>query len=366
MTKRERVINTIAGRPCDVLPHHSDLTYASMLKLSAYYGVPLADVEDRIGNHLQYINYEPPGDGSMDDQASKTDSGTFSAGGQSDTSGHVIDEWGVTWDNKGHQEIGDWGLIDHPVRNFDFSRYTWPDGCAGGRFRHAAAEAARRPDAFHTLLMTGLFDSAWHVTGLEDCLAAMADPDSANIDYLLDRTLAFLVGVVEQVPDGLFDGVRFLEDWGIQKGLLTGAERWRRHLKPRLRELYQTAKNKGLYVHSHSCGDNLELFPDMIELGVDISDPVQPESMDIRTVKERFGSSLTLMGGLPCQSILPLGTPAEVSRITRRTLEIMGQGGHYILGGAGSFPTETPPANIDAIVEVYRAECLKAGVALFG
>jgi uroporphyrinogen decarboxylase len=365
MTKRERVINTLEGRPCDVLPHHSDLTYASMLKLSTYYSVPLEAVEDRIGNHLHYINYGLPEGVEPEFREKKTESGTFSAGGSSDAEGHLIDEWGVTWDNEGHRNIGDWGMIDHPVKNFDFSSYTWPDGSAKGRFLDAEKEARKRPGCFKTLLMTGLFDSAWHVTGLEDCLAAMADPDPENITWLLDNTLRFLVAVVDQVPEGLFDGVRFLEDWGVQQGLLMGAQRWRSYLMPRLKELYQTARNRGLYVHSHSCGDNFELYPDMIELGIDITDPVQPETMDIRLVKERFGSDITLMGGLPCQSVLPLGSRDEVRAITEETLEILGQGGRYILGGAGSFPTETPAENIDAIVQVYLGECEKAGVSLF-
>jgi uroporphyrinogen decarboxylase len=201
--------------------------------------------------------------------------------------------------------------------------------------------------------MTGLFDSAWHVTGLQDCLVAMADSDSSTIEFMLDNALQFLCGVIGQVPDGLFDGVRFLEDWGVQQGLLMGVSRWRRFLKPRLRELYEVAKAKNLFVHSHSCGDNFEIFPDMIELGVDISDPVQPETMDIREVKRRYGSELTLMGGLPCQSTLPLGTVADVERVTEEALEILGTGGKYILGGAGSFPTETPVENIDAIIRVY-------------
>ena len=364
MTKRERVIRTIQGKPCDVFPHHSDLTYATMEKLSVYYQVPVAAVEDRIGNHLHYINYSPP---MADDQFSgkMTDSGTFSAGGKSDNRGYVMDEWGVTWDNLGHREIGDWGMIDHPVKDLDFTGYVFPKGNIPGRFRNLEEDLKKRPGSFKTLIMVGLLDSAAHVTGLQDCLLAMADSDRTVINHLLDNTLEFMLGVLEAVPEGAFDGVRFVEDWGVQKGLLMGIDNWRRHLKPRLERLYQAARDKGLYIHSHSCGDNFELYPEMVELGIDISDPVQPEVMDIQKVKDQFGKSLTFMGALPCQSLLPLGTPEEVREITEKTISIMTPGGRYILGGAGSFPTETPVENIDAIVEVYREYCKKANAAVF-
>lgn len=364
MTKRERVIRTIQGQSCDIFPHHSDLTYATMQKLSCFYNVPIDEVEDTIGNHLHYINYSAPLE-YEEKKREKTESGTFSAKGQTDNLGQLVDEWGVTWNNEEHQEIGDWGMVDHPVRDLDFSGYEFPVGNVPGRFRDVEQELNKRPGSFKTLIMVGLLDSAAHVTGLQDCLLAMADTDQSGINHLLDNTLSFMVGVLDSAPVGVFDGVRFVEDWGVQHGLLMGLGNWRRHLKPRLRELYQTAKSKGLYIHSHSCGDNFELYSEMIELGIDISDPVQPEVMDIQKVKELFGTKLTFMGGLPCQSLLPLGTPEEVREVTERTIEIMAADGRYILGGAGSFPTETPVENIDAIVKVYREYAQKAGAEIF-
>ena len=357
MTCRDRIIATIEGSPVDHAPHHSDITFVSKLKLSEYYKVELDEVEKRIRNHLHYVNFLPPRE--FREQTAdrrRHDSGTFSAEGLIDGEGRILDEFGVLWDNEIARQAGDWGMIRHPVKNLDFSLYRWPKGNSEGRFDGFDEVVKTQPDLFQTLIMTGLFDTAWHVTGYEDALMAMADPNPQVINYMLDNSLRFLVEVIEMIPQGLFDSIRFIEDWGVQRGLVMGETHWRRLLKPRLKELYSTVKEKGLFVHSHSCGDNSGIFSDLVEIGVDISDPLQPEVMDIEKIKDDYGKELTLMGGLPCQSVLPLGTPDEVFSITEKTFEIMNKGGRYILGGAGSFSTETPAENINAIVEYYSSK----------
>lgn len=357
MTKRERVRATIKGDTVDHIPIHSDLTYVTMEKLARYYKVDIDKVEDRIENHLHYVNYLAPRE--FREKSGKQiahDSGTFSAEGSMDEKGRIIDEFGVLWDNEEAKHAGDWGMVDHPVKDLDFSGYEWPKGSGEGRFDGIEAVINSHPDRFQTLIMTGLFDTAWHVTGFENGIMAMADPNPVIINMMLDKSLEYLIGVIEQIPEKLFDSVRFIEDWGIQQGLLLGEKHWRNFLKPRLRELYATVKQKGIFVHSHSCGDNSAVFSDLIEIGVDISDPLQPEVMDLEAVKNAYGRDITFMGGLPCQSILPLGTPKEVYEITKETFRVMEPGGHYILGGAGSFPTETPVENIDAIVRFYQSE----------
>lgn len=360
MMKRDRVRATIKGGAVDHIPIHSDLTYVTMEKLAKYYEVNIDDVEDSIVNHLHYVNFLAPREfREKTEKQVAHDSGTFSAEGSMDGEGRIIDEFGVLWDNEEAKHAGDWGMVDHPVKNLDFTGYEWPKGNAEGRFDGIESVVKSHPDRFQTLIMTGMFDTAWHVTGFEDGLMAMADPDPGIINMMLNKSLEFLMGVIEQIPEGLFDSVRFIEDWGIQHGLLMGEKLWRKFLKPRLRELYAVVKQRGLFVHSHSCGDNSAVFPDLIEIGVDISDPLQPEVMDIEAVKNKYGRDITFMGGLPCQSILPLGTPEEVYEITKKTFRTMNRGGHYILGGAGSFPTETPVENIDAIVRFYKLEVVE-------
>jgi uroporphyrinogen decarboxylase len=300
-------------------------------------------VEDKIDNHIHSMNYLLPAD-----TRGKTKNE------ESVDTGFVVDEFGITWNNERYKNIGDWGMVSHPIKDLDFKGYIWPNGEAPGRFDGIDKEVKLHSNTFNTLAMIGLFDTAWHLTGISDTLMAMADPDPSVINYLLDNSLKYLVDVIRQIPSGLFESVRFLEDWGSQFGLMMGIHNWRKHLKPRLRELYAEVHAKGLYVHSHSCGDNTDVFGDLIELKADISDPLQPEVMDIGKIKEQYGNEITLMGGLPCQSIIPQSSPQEVYEITQKTYELLSKGGRYIFGTAGAFPTETPEENVLAIMDFYN------------
>jgi len=111
---------------------------------------------------------------------------------------------------------------------------------------------------------------------------------------------------------------------------------------------------KGLVVMAHSCGDNTLLFPDLIELGVDIFDPLQPEVMDVRLIKKEYGKDLVLFGGLGSQSTIPLGTSESVLQEAKERLALLGEGGKYLLGPAGSIPTEAPIENVVALVEFCK------------
>jgi uroporphyrinogen decarboxylase len=341
MTKKQRVIATINGEKTDYLPFHSDMTSAVRKKLARHYNIRPEAVEDKINNHIVYCSYRSSNNS---DKAKKLNL----------SEGLYFDEFGILWNNENQKNIGDVGILSHPVKDLDFKDYIWPNEDSPGRFDGIEEQIKPNADKFITLGLSGLFDTAWRVTGMEDALAAMADSDSTVINHMLDNSLAFLIGIVRQIPPGLMDSVRFVEDWGCQRGLMMGIHNWRKHLKPRLKELYGEVHKKGLYVHSHSCGDNSELYGDLIEMGVNISDPLQPEVMDIEKIKQRFGNDITFMGGLPCQSLIVTGNAGEVYNVTKKTCELLKKGGRYILGGAGAFSADTPVENILAIVDFYE------------
>jgi uroporphyrinogen decarboxylase len=173
-------------------------------------------------------------------------------------------------------------------------------------------------------------------------------------DALLEEALRFNVGLLDQCRDLGLDGVRFIEDWGQQHGLIMGERLWARYLKPRLRQMYAAAKQAGLVVLIHSCGDIRALFPHLIEIAVDVVNPIQPEVMDIAAIKREYGHDLVLYGGVGAQSLLVHGTPDLVKSETRRIREMMRRGGGYIFGNAGAFATDTPVENVMALLEVAR------------
>ena len=245
--------------------------------------------------------------------------------------------------------VGDWGMVDSPVRDLDLSGYAFPGGDGEGRFEQAKKLIQQYPDRFCVLRMTGLFDTSWHITGMQDFMIAMAS-DERLACTILDEVTEYMIGVIEHIPEGI-DAVRFIEDWGMQTGLLFSKSFWIRYLKPRLRLIHSACRRKGLHVMHHTCGDVTELMDEIVGLGIEVLDALQPEAMDVRAIKQRYGNDIVLFGGLGAQSTLPKGTPEQVVQEAEATVRVLGENGRYIIGPAGSISTDTPLENIVALVE---------------
>jgi uroporphyrinogen decarboxylase len=158
------------------------------------------------------------------------------------------------------------------------------------------------------------------------------------------------------------DGIMFSDDWGYQQGVLLGPDRWRKMLKPRLARLYDRVHEDGKFVLSHCCGSIADIMPDVIEIGLDVLESVQPEArgMNPYELKRRYGDAITFWGGLGSQSTIPFGTPDEIKDEVSRLCHEMGWGGGYILAPAKSLQPETPTENAAAVVEAFLQQ---AGVA---
>ena len=111
-----------------------------------------------------------------------------------------------------------------------------------------------------------------------------------------------------------------------------------------------------MYVAQHSCGDCREVFPDLVELGLDIYNTFQPEVYDIVDFKKKFGDKITFFGGISTQCILPFKTLEEVKAEMHRVMDILGKDGGYILAPTHAMPDDIPPENVMAFMEVARNE----------
>lgn len=135
-------------------------------------------------------------------------------------------------------------------------------------------------------------------------------------------------------------------------------ETWRRLFKKQYKRIYAAARDAGLIVMIHSCGNITDILPDLIEIGVQVVHPLQPEAMDVAYCQREFGRDLSFWGGLGSQSTLPKGTPEDCRREVRDRLKLFERGG-YILAPAGAAPTETPAENLAAIAEAAHAQLVK-------
>jgi uroporphyrinogen decarboxylase len=125
--------------------------------------------------------------------------------------------------------------------------------------------------------------------------------------------------------------------------------------------MYERVHAAGMYTISHCCGNVADIMPDLIEIGLDCIQSVQPEAMDPYMLKRQWGDKMTFFGGVGSQRLLPFGTPDEIRREIRALAREMGRGGGYILGLAKAFQPETPTENAAAAVEGFLAQ---AGIRL--
>lgn len=333
MTRREVVVNTL--KHCgNEIPCSYDLTDIIRGKLVQFYGCTWETLSEATNDHLHWLW---PQRVTMER-----------------TEDTEKDEFGTVWiKNSVTAHAGDWGGIRSvPLKEPSWGTYTFPDADSVERFSHVTREEYVLDDRYAICSMDGLFDLAWHVTGFESLLEYfLLEPKFVH--ELLDKALEYNLKLIRQLPT-FINGIRFGEDWGQQTGLVMGGKIWRTFLKPRLKIMYEAARARGFDVFIHSCGNIMELFPDLIGMGVQAINPIQPEAMDIAYLKREYGRDVVLYGGLGSQSTIPNGTVSECIEEAKRCKEILSKDGGYIYGPAGAIPTDAPLENVIAIVEFAK------------
>ena len=157
--------------------------------------------------------------------------------------------------------------------------------------------------------------------------------------------------LLDGVLDRDFDGVYFGDDWGQQKGLIMGLPMWRKYIKPAFTRMFDKIKRKGKFVCLHSCGDNSEIFGDLVDMGMDIYNTLQPEIYNLKEMKRQYGKDVTFYGGISTQQFLPFATPEEVKRKVQEVTEVLGKNGGYILAPTHSVTADIPVENVMAMIE---------------
>jgi uroporphyrinogen decarboxylase len=181
----------------------------------------------------------------------------------------------------------------------------------------------------------------------------------AFVEELLDGLMQMHLDALDKLLPLPFDSIRFGDDFGAQKGLIMGLRYWRKYLRPRLAKMYGRARAAGKIVSIHSCGDNSEIMGDLIDIGVQIFNPAQPEANDLPALKKKFGRHITFEGGIGTQHTLPLGTPDEVRQEVRGCRRDLAPGGGLIMTTTKPIRPDVPTANAAACVEAIIAEAHK-------
>ncbi len=339
MTPKERVLAEIQHQATDPIPYTLDFETSDLPdRLDIFYG-------DRrwrslVDNAIQHGPLPHPWLGIP--------------GERTGTGETLTDLFGARWAM--HQRPAH--LVEPPLKEPSLSGYVFPtveDCFQPGWVEEMAAFARDHSDHFIvTGLGFGIFERTWVLRGFEEMLVdVVAAPDfyAELVEAITDHQLLMLDRILETPVDGIL----FSDDWGYQDGVLIGASRWRRFLKPHLRRLYDRVHEAGKIALNHVCGSVREIMPDIIEIGLDVLESVQPEAkgMDPFALKVDFGKDITFWGGLGSQSTLPFGTPKDIREMVARLISEMGQSGGYILAPSKAIQPETPPENMAALVESF-------------
>jgi uroporphyrinogen decarboxylase len=268
--------------------------------------------------------------------------------------GYFKDYFGVIWNKTVDKTLG--VVDDPPLKEAGFSDFRFPDPDQIPVYDFIEKNNKEYSDRFHMISIGfTLFERAWSLMGMENLMINMLlEPDF--IHELLDRITEYNIKVIENATSLGIDCVHLGDDWGSQNSLLISREMWREFIKPRLYRTCKMAKEKGLLVSLHCCGKVDELIPDMIECGVDVFDPFQPEVMDIFALREQYRNKLAFWGGLSVQKTLPYGTPQDVIDESKKILAEIAPGGGYIFSPSHSLTGDIPVENIKAFLAVAQCQ----------
>lgn len=356
--RRERVFRAIQHQETDFVPynfHAIPLVYDKLRQL--YSLADSTEVANFVGNHIVKIgtdfNYNPWATELQEVQLIPSGGAVHTnldAAGQLHT-----DEFGCVW----NRAAG----MPHPVAYplaADYrllETYRFPDPYRTGRFDQARALAQRWRDQAFLFGKLGmvLFERAWSIRGMTDLLMDMAVRPEF-VEELLDRILyEWNLPIIDQQLAIGVDGFYFADDWGTSTGMIFSPAMWRRFIKPRLAIIYEHIHAAGAYVGQHSDGKIQPVFPDLVEIGLDIFNPLEPAAMDPLEMKQKYGDKITFYGGIDVERTLPFGTPEQVRAEIRERAATLGKGGGYILQTSHHILWDTPLANIIAYVEEVRA-----------
>jgi uroporphyrinogen decarboxylase len=175
------------------------------------------------------------------------------------------------------------------------------------------------------------------------------------VENLLDAIVEHNLIRIRKALKFPIDAVYFGDDYGMQTGLIMGLDHWRRFFKPRLARMFAPVRDAGKYVFLHSCGCVVDLFDDLLEIGLNAFNPFQPEVMDVFAVKREYHGRLAFHGGMSIQKVLPFGTVDDVRDAATALLEAGADGG-YIFSPSHSVPPDVPPENLIAMMDVVRSQ----------
>ena len=274
--------------------------------------------------------------------------------------GARMDIWGIAHE-PGGAAAKHMTHMRHPLERLEtlaqFQAYPWPDFAkADWSFvRREVEQIQQRGLAAQVWMECTIWETAWYLRRMDLLMLDMAMEDEKAV-FLLDKLTDLACFRAKIFAGAGADILALGDDLGMQSTIMMSQAMYRTWLKPRLKRVIDSAKavRPGIVIQYHSCGHIGPLIGDLLEAGIDVLNPVQPECMDVEQVLRGFNGRLSFNGTLGTQTTMPFGTPAEVQAAVQRNLGLAGRRGGLLCCPTHMLEPEVPWDNIEAYVEACR------------
>lgn len=270
------------------------------------------------------------------------------------------DEWGTVWrhsfDGVGANPVGhpikDWSQLD------DYLRRQMPNAHEPGRIAAALPTLAKLGSRRYCVGVVHniLFERLFAVRGMGEVLEDFYAHEN-EVGRLVEALAEYAVGMVAEWGKTDVSAMFLTDDLGSQNALMMSPAMWRRHFKEYYRRIFAEVHRWGKDVWFHSCGNVGAIIPDLLEVGVDILDPLQPGPLNLTEVARQFGGKVTFSGGIDDQRLEDY-TPQEVKDMVRRTIDVLGRpyGNSYIVAAANAILPSVPLENLAAMIQACHEQ----------
>ncbi len=268
----------------------------------------------------------------------------------------VFEEYGIGH-SKGSELAFHMTRMHHPLRGAELNEiidYPYPTVDQKGREKMAGevAHLHERGLASLAFMQMTVWEASWYLRSMEDMMMDMMMEDD-RAPALLDRITDFACAKAEAYAEAGADILSLGDDIGAQHSILIDVGLWEKWLKPRLAKVIDTARNINpeILIFYHSCGYIIPFLEQLVEVGVDILNPIQPECMEFEQVHDMVGDRASFWGTIGTQQILPFGSPQQVRQESLSRLHKCGEKGGICLGPTHIVEPEVPWENLLAIKE---------------
>ncbi|MDR2552791.1 MAG: hypothetical protein LBD31_06490 [Treponema sp.] len=251
----------------------------------------------------------------------------------------------------------------HPMEHFEgaeeIAAYPFPDYNEDYRWEGMDAKIAALKEqdliAIAFMQMT-IFEVAWYLRGIENFMIDLVDDNRDFAETLLDTITGIRIGMAKKYAGAGIDILMLGDDVSTQLDMMISPDLYRELIKPRLAKVIKAARDvkPGILIFYHGDGNLQAIIPDLIEAGVDILNPVQPECMDPALIKAQYGSRLSFWGTIGTQTTLPFGSAGEVKEAVKKSIETVGAGGGLLIAPTHMIEPDVPWENIEAFIEAVK------------